>query len=262
MLLIDKYAYFNRLKHVHPVEKVIFSLCLLLFVIIAKDSFLSLIIFIVMSAFTVLAAGIPFKYYIKLLLLPIFFLLSGVVTILLSFADGQVIVSNCIWSAHIGSWQVYISEKSVEQVGNLVAVVLSSISCLYFLTLTTPLTAILHVLQKVKLPLLFIELVALTYRFIFVFLDEAANIYQSQSSRLGYVTVRQGIKSLGLLVTVLFLKVFQRTTQLTIAMNSRGYEEQMLFFEQSYRYSLINWLIIGGVFTGMAVVYIQFGGSL
>lgn len=262
MLLIDKYAYFNRLQHVHPVEKMVFSLFLLFFALVVKNSLVSLITFIVVSAFTIFIAKIPFTYYIKLLLLPVFFLLSGVLTIIISFASGQVSISDSMWSTHIGSFQVYISESSLYRAGNLIITVLGSVSCLYFLTLTTPLTDILNVLQKIKLPSLFIELIALTYRFIFVFLDESVNIYQAQSSRLGYITVRQGIKSLGTLISILFLKVFQRTTQLSIAMDSRGYHDKMLFLNESYRYSIVNWLVMIAIFAGMTIVYIQFGGSL
>ena len=53
MLLIDKYAYFNRLKHVHPLEKMIFALSLLLFSLAVRDTTVSLITFTVMSAFII-----------------------------------------------------------------------------------------------------------------------------------------------------------------------------------------------------------------
>ena len=93
-------------------------------------------------------------------------------------------------------------------------------------------------------------------------MEESINIYQSQSSRLGYITIRQGMKSLGLLISILFLKVFERTKQLSIAMNSRGYGDEILFFDPSYRYSLVNWFIILLILAGMAFIYVQFGGIL
>lgn len=73
MLLIDKYAYLNKLAHVHPLEKMIFSLGLLLLSLILRDEQLSLITFFVMSAFIIFGAKIPLSYYVKLLLLPAFF---------------------------------------------------------------------------------------------------------------------------------------------------------------------------------------------
>lgn len=56
MLLIDKYAYLNKLASVHPLEKMIFSLGLLLITLILRDERLSLITFFVMSAFIILGA--------------------------------------------------------------------------------------------------------------------------------------------------------------------------------------------------------------
>jgi cobalt/nickel transport system permease protein len=261
MLLIDKYAYFNKLKDVHPVEKVLLSFYLLLFALVVKDSLVSLVTFIVMSAFIVLAAKIPFSYYVKLLLLPSFFLFSGIVTILISFTDEQTVI-HPIWSAHLGEWQVYVSKENLKRAVNLFFVVLGSVSCLYFLTLTTPLTAILGVLRKLKVPSLLLELISLTYRFIFVFLEASIEIYQAQASRLGYITIRKGIQSLGLLISTLFSKMFQRTQQLSIAMNSRGYGEDISLLNESYRYSPVNWFIMIGIFTGMAILYVKFGGSL
>ena len=73
MLLIDKYAYINRLKPIHPLEKMAITLFLLLFTLLVKDKLTSLITFMVMSALTIFVAKIPFAYYLKLLLLPSFF---------------------------------------------------------------------------------------------------------------------------------------------------------------------------------------------
>ena len=70
MLLIDKYAYINRLKIFTQSRKLSFALFLLLFTLLVKDMMVSLITFIVMSALSIFAAKIPFCYYLKLLLLP------------------------------------------------------------------------------------------------------------------------------------------------------------------------------------------------
>ena len=144
---------------------------------------------------------------------------------------------------------------------SLIFVVLSSISCLYFLTLTTPVQAIIQVLRKFKVPQLLIEITEITYRFIFVFLETALKIYQAQNSRLGYRTARLWLHSLSLLISSLFIQVFQRARELTIAMDSRGYTENIMYVDEHYKFSTVNWLIILGVIIGMVTVYIQFGGS-
>ena len=99
------------------------------------------------------------------------------------------------------------------------------------------------------------------YRFIFVFLETSLTIYQAQHSRLGYRTARLGLHSLSLLISSLFFQVFQRARELTIAMDSRGYTENMMYVDEPYKFSTVNWLIILGVIIGMVTVYIQFGGS-
>ena len=199
MLLIDKYAYINRLKPIHPLEKMTIALFLLLFTLLVKDKLVSLITFMVMSAFTIFVAKIPFSYYLKLLLLPSFFLLSGTLTILFSFASMDTILPTVLWSKQFGTWQLFISASNVDTVISLIFVVLGSISCLYFLTLTTPVQAILQVLRKCKVPSLLIEITEITYRFIFVFLETALKIYQAQNSRLGYRTARLWLHSLSLI---------------------------------------------------------------
>ncbi len=224
-------------------EKMVFALSLLLFSLTVRDMTVSLITFTVMSALIIFGAKIPLSYYLKLLLLPGFFILSGTITILFSFTSKFTSISNIWWSWKVGNWQIFISDDSIDTVINLITVVLGSISCLYFLTLTTPITVILSVMRKLKVPSLLVDLIELTYRFIFIFLDTALAIHQSQASRLGYGSLRKGIRSLGLLISSLFLGVLQRSGHLTMAMNARGYQENLSYIEDTYTYSSRNWLI-------------------
>jgi len=257
MLLIDKYAYINRLKQVHPLEKTILSLSLLLFSLLVRDILVALITFIVMSSLIIFAAKIPVLYYAKLLILPGVFLLSSVFTILIHFTKGNVFPADICWSSAIGDWQIFISEDSFWTSVKLIVVVLSGISSLYFLTLTTPITDLLMILRKLKLPILLIELIELTYRYVFIFIETALDIYQSQNARLGYSTIRRGIHSFGYLISVLFVGVFQRSKQLTMAMNARGYQEHIPFYENTYRLSPLNWCIIIGIQFSILFIYLN-----
>ncbi|MBK3493725.1 cobalt ECF transporter T component CbiQ [Viridibacillus sp. YIM B01967] len=262
MLLIDKYAYMNRWQHIHPIEKIVLAFFLLLFSLTVKDTLVSLITFIVMSAFTILGAKIPFKYYFKLLLVPGFFLLSSMMTILISFTSNTILIPSSLWTTEFLGLHIFITKHSVETATQLFFTVLSSISCLYFLTLTTPVHDIMHVLRKLKVPALLIELTEITYRFIFVFLETSLKMHQAQNARLGYLTVKQSIHSLGLLVSSLFIHVFQRSKELIIAMNSRCYMEDIKLLEDDYSFSQRNWLGIVVISISIVAVYIQFGGSL
>ncbi|WP_338450750.1 cobalt ECF transporter T component CbiQ [Niallia oryzisoli] len=260
MLLIDKYAYFNGLKRIHPIEKMFFAFSLLFFSLAVKDVIVSLATFSVMSLFILFGAKIPVNYLIKLLLLPFFFLLSGIVTILFSIADIDADMPNVIWSSSFISWNLYITSDSLTSAFQLFCIAMGSISCLYFLILTTPVHDILKVLRKLKIPQLLIEIMEITYRFIFVFLETTSSIYQAQNSRLGYRTKRQWLYSISLLISALFIGVFKRAKELTNAMESRAYANEMGYMDDGYNLSAASWLVISAILACLTIVYILWGG--
>ncbi|WP_299091629.1 cobalt ECF transporter T component CbiQ [uncultured Metabacillus sp.] len=237
MLKIDDYAYSNRLKHVHPAEKVGFVMTFLMFTIITKNVVIAMITFSVMSLSIVFAAKIPFSQYLKLLLLPSIFLFTSIAAILVSIAPVYQVNVDTIWFFTIKSWQIYISVANINQAYQLLVTIIGSVSCLYFLILTTPLHQLIWVLRRLKLPVLFIELVGLTYRFIFVLLNKMHEIHLAQSSRLGYQNHRLWISSIAHLIVSLFLKSIQSAKELQIAIDSRGGDMKLYEVELSLSYN-------------------------
>lgn len=262
MLLIDQYAYINRLAKTHPVEKIVLSIFLLLFSLAVKDILVSLITFFVMSFLTVVIAKIPLKYYLTMLCIPGLFLLSSMIGILLSYTQNPELINEAVFEYQILNGTIYIAPQSIQMCIQLFFSVLSSISCLYFLTLTTPVHDLMQILRKCKVPQLLIELIELTYRFIFVFLEISFRVYQAQNSRLGYLSIEKGFHSLGMLVSSLFANVFIRSKELSIAMDSRGYHESINFLEDSFQYSTKNWTFISMIMLFIIGFYIKFGGVL
>lgn len=256
MLLIDKYAYMNNLASVHPLEKMTFSLGLLLLSLIFRNEHISLITFIVMSAFIIFGAKIPFRYYLKLLLLPGFFLLTSLVTILISFAPTSSVLPSHIWSFQLGAWTIFIGTLSISTAQELFFIVLGSISCLYFLILTTSVQSICYVLRLWRLPVLFVELVELTYRFIFIFLESMQKIHLAQQARLGYHSPMQWLRSASMLIAALFSEMFQRSRELNNAMQARGGEP--VYWQETAVYNKKNWLGIAGI----SILFIIYGGGI
>ncbi|WP_299510712.1 cobalt ECF transporter T component CbiQ [uncultured Rummeliibacillus sp.] len=262
MLLIDQYAYINRLTKTHPLEKIVLSIFLLVFSLSAKDILVSLLTFLIMSTLTVFVAKIPWKYYLTMLSIPGIFLISSMISILISYTQQPERIHEAVWEYPLFNGTVYIASQSIQMCIQLFFSVFSSISCLYFLTLTTPVHDLMHILRKCKVPQLMIELIELNYRFIFVFLEISLRIYQAQNSRLGYLSVKKGLHSLGMLVASLFANVFLRSRELTIAMDSRGYHNSMNYLENSFQYSSKNWTFISIVILFIIGLYIKFGGVL
>ena len=254
MLLIDKYAYMNKLASVHPLEKMTLSLGLLILSLIMRDERISLITFIVMSAFIILSAKIPAKYYTKLLLLPGFFLLTSLVSILISIGPTTSTLPSNIWSFSFHNWTIFVGSASIVTAQQLFFIVLGSTSCLYFLILTTSVQSICYVLRQWRLPTLFVELVELTYRFIFIFLDSMQKIHLAQQARLGYSSPMQWLRSVSMLISALFVEMFQRSRELNNAMEARGGE--IVYWQENVTYSKKNWLGIAAIF----ILLIIYGG--
>ncbi|WP_066055175.1 cobalt ECF transporter T component CbiQ [Robertmurraya korlensis] len=223
MLRVDYFAYRNKLNYANSFEKITLSLGSLLLVLLFKNSWISFLVLIVMSLLIVRVAKIPISYYGKLLLLPLSFLCLGGVSIVLSItAAPSAGVQQAVLLVKLANFHLYFLPGQLEVVLPLIIRSFSSISCLYFLILTTPISQIVSILHRWKVPILLLEIIMLTYRYLFLLLDTAADIYVSQRSRLGYQSISSGLFSGGRLVTSLFIKTYQQAKELQISIDSRG----------------------------------------
>lgn len=194
MLLIDKYAYTNKLSKTNPSIKISLVIISLFMTTIVSNDYLNLIIFLIMVYLTTSVAGIPLKEYLKILKIPMGFLLISILTI-----------------------------QPLTQSINLTTRVLGSVSATFFLGLTTPLNEIIIVLKKIKTPKIIIELIVLIYRFIFIFLEIAQEIYIAQDIRFGYSNIRNNLNSTSLLIRSLFVGVLLRYEEMVISLDCKLY---------------------------------------
>jgi cobalt/nickel transport system permease protein len=257
MISIDKLAYISELKKVNPMEKFIFAMVTMTICISLNNIINSIIILLLMSAMTVIKGKIPFKNYIELMSLPLVFLIVGVLTIAINVIGSSkgVIFSFSIFNIKLGC-----TYDSILTATRLFSKSIASVSCLYFLTLSTPVFEVLSVLEKLKVPKLFVELMGLIYRFIFVLLDTANMIYVSQNSRLGYSTIKTGYNSLGKLIATLFLSSYKRSQDIYNAMESRCYDGDINLLENNYTYSYKNISLI--IVVEIVLISISFGKNI
>jgi len=241
MISIDKLAYISKLKKVNPMEKFIFSMVTMLVCISLNNIIDSIIILLLMSVITVIFGKIPFEIYIKMLLLPVAFLIVSIFTIAINVVGVSIDV---IFSFSIYNIKLGCTYDSILTATRLFFKSLASVSCLYFLTFNTPVFEVLSVLRKLKVPKLFVELMGLIYRFIFVLLDTANMIFISQNSRLGYSTIKIGFGSLGKLITNLFISAYKRSQDIYDAMESRCYDGDINLLENNYTCSYKNITLI------------------
>ncbi len=89
---------------------------------------------------------------------------------------------------------------------------------------STAFTELLSGFSWLRAPRELIEILIFTYRYIFVLLEDAQIIYNSQKSRLGYSSWKRGLKSFGALAGALVIKAFEQSQAVTQAMVQRGYD--------------------------------------
>lgn len=228
MINIDKYAYSSKLRKVEPMQKFIFAALTLSICLWADVSVISISVFCIMMLVTVMVGGTPLGFFIKLLLVPMSFLVIGVFTIAVNISTDSSIF---LISIPTGDIRIGISGIGLYKAGNIFFKALGSISCLYFLSLTTNIVDLLTVFRKLKVPNLMIEMMSLIYRFIFVLLDTAHTMFIAQNSRLGYGNLPTGYRSLGLLASTLFIRAYKRSNDIFTALEARGYDGELNIVE-------------------------------
>ncbi|ACV64442.1 cobalt ABC transporter, inner membrane subunit CbiQ [Desulfofarcimen acetoxidans DSM 771] len=258
MFSIDSYAYSNKLRKVHPAEKCAFAMVTLIICLAASSLLTSLAVLLIMSAAVVGYAGIPFRVFAGFMSLPVSFLLVGVLTIAVTVSREPGVY---LWGLSFWGFNLGITAAGVAAAVILLFKSLGAVSCLYFLSLTTPMIDIIYVLRKMKVPALFIELMTLIYRFIFVLAETAEKIYTSQSSRLGYAGVNVSFSSLGELASTLFIKSFHRSQMLFQALSSRCYTGGLNVLDNYYEFSIKNMLFIAALDLGIAALSLYSGGG-
>lgn len=258
MFNIDRYAYSNRLRSAHPAEKFAFALCTIIICLAASSVTTSLVIVLLMAGAVVLRAGIPGRFYLKLMSLPASFLVIGVVTVAVSVSWNPLPALHgfTIWGVTVG-----VTARELGMAAQLFFKSLGAVSCLYFLSLTTPMTEIIAVLKKLRVPSLFIELMGLIYRFIFVLMETADKIHTTQSSRCGYASLKNSYASLGQLVSNLFVKSYHRSRLLFVALESRCYTGELDVIELPYTVSPANIMIIVLIDLALVALALYTGGG-
>ncbi len=230
MIIVDKLCYSSKLRYMNAEEKFAFSIITLLICVISRSLICALFLLLAMGILTVKIAGTPLRYYRKLMLIPLTFLILSTIAIVINFShtplDAFAIPVGSIYIT--GSWQ------GILKATQLIATAMAAVSCLYFLSLTTPMTDILEVLRKCHCPLIFLELMLLIYRFLFVLLDIADAINISQHSRLGNKDLKTAYHSFSNMVSVLFVRSIKKSNALFDAMESRCYDGTIRVLSQNY----------------------------
>lgn len=228
-MIIDDYAYKNKLSKVNPNMKFAIGMLLLILSLINPYNYISLIIIAIMSLVIVGVAKIELKDYIHFIKIPLVFLIISIIMILLTFSKDKEVL---LYSIKVGSLYIGVSNESIISSIHLFFRALSCLTCIYFIMLTTPFNQLIFVFKKLHLPDIVLEISMLMYRFIFIFMEEVADIRKSQELRFGYINLKNGYNSFGLLVNMLFKRMMIRYDEMSIALDMKLYDGTFYIVEQ------------------------------
>ncbi|MCR8745646.1 cobalt ECF transporter T component CbiQ [Romboutsia lituseburensis] len=223
MLLIDKYAYTNSLTEINPKIKGSIGLIFLIISMAFKNIFCLISIITFMSSLIVFLAKIDLKSYLKLVKIPMYFLIMGVLINLINISFDS---KGLIYSFNIMSLNIGISNKSIITSIHILFRAIACLTCIYFFILTTPFNQIIFLLKKLHISDTVIELSMLVYRFIFIFLEEVSDIRKSQQLRFGYINLKTSYNSVGILGNMLFKRMMKRYDEMCISLDIKLYDSK------------------------------------
>ncbi len=242
MIIIDKLCYTSKLRHVNAEEKFMFSLITLLICVISRSLPAAGLVLLVNGVLNVKKGGIPFFRYLRLLMIPLMFLLLSTLAVIVNVSGTPMNA----YAVPVGSVYITGSWESIYMGIRLILTALAAVSCLYFLSLNTPMTEILEVLKKMHCPSIFIELMMLTYRFIFILMEVASSIMTAQKARLGNRDFKTAVRSFGEMASVLLVRALKRANALYDAMVSRCYDGKICVLKEGTPPKLreILWILL------------------
>ncbi|MCP2005389.1 UNVERIFIED_ORG: cobalt/nickel transport system permease protein [Buttiauxella agrestis ATCC 33320] len=220
MLGIDKLSYQSRWCRVSPLRK--FALYLLMVTLAFALPPVGQVLWLLMlAALTCWLLRIGPMRYLRWLAVPLGFLLIGVVTIVFSASHNA---QSLLLSVPLGSFYIGIDAQGLLVANQTFWRSLAALAATYWLVLNLPFPQLIILLQRLRVPRLLTEQILLTWRFIFILLDEAQAIHRAQSLRFGYRTLPGSYRSLAMLISMLFTRVLLRYQQMSTTLDVKLYQ--------------------------------------
>lgn len=229
-MLTEQSAYSNRWRRVSPVAKGCFSLCGMVAAFVAASPQSALLVAGTLASVAILGAGIPAIRYLRVASPALLFLMASSLSLLVSLDFGSALTGISL----------HLAESELPRIAQVCCRSLACLAALLFLALTTPLSDIISLLRRCKLPDTLLDLMTLCYRTLFVLSEAVHETITAQSARLGYATFSFSLRSLGGLISNLVVQVWQRSLALHLAAQARNNDGALRFLENSYTHPQRN----------------------
>lgn len=197
-----------------------------------------------------------------------FFVFAGIITILFSRAVQACVIVSLLaliflisvripfkailfrmlpplaMAAVIALLNLIVYDKGIFESLLLMGKVTGCVSLVIFLSMTTPANELLGASLWFRIPKTWIEIAAVTYRYVFVLIEDAVTMKDAQMVRLGYSNLSKSMHSLAELAGSVFIRAYDQSIVTADAMRMRGYTgTRKFFFEKSFKFKDIIHLI-------------------
>jgi cobalt ECF transporter T component CbiQ len=169
------------------------------------------------------ASGLELGFFIKRvwLFIPIF---TGIVVAPATFSfitPGHIVVPLWHWHGH----PVGLTSQGLGATGLIISRVATSISLVVLLTLTTPWARLLAALRALAVPRMFILVIGMAYRYLFLLLGAVTDMFEARKARTVGADgdARQGQRFVAATAGALFGKAHTLSEEVHQAMVARGY---------------------------------------
>lgn len=171
-------------------------------------------------------SGLGIGYVLKRALLALPFVLAA-------FPLVFTLPGDPLFTFTLGTLTVTITQPGVERFLSIALKSWISVQAAILLASTTSFPDVLTAMRAVKIPSLLVSIFGLMWRYLFVLADEALRLLRARQARSGQ-TDRPGLKSggsipwrgrvAGGMAGSLFLRAFERSDRIYMAMVARGYD--------------------------------------
>lgn len=256
-LLNDTISYkLNLFSKVDPRVKLFFSITILGVVILSGNFYVPamVLMFCISSLWTVLdKKGTVFIRFIPITLIATIIVISQI------FLFGETILFS--FNAPLFILNVY--EEGISR-GILISLkILSGFSLLTLLVTTTPINSLIYACKFFKISGTFLEILTISYRYIFILFEEMKIIRNAQKSRLGYTSLKKSVKSIGIICASLVLRSIDKSEKLYKSMKNRGYNGQKIttyYNEHNFnRFDLFISMLLSVIV--IVLVFLNFGDA-
>jgi cobalt ECF transporter T component CbiQ len=153
------------------------------------------------------------------------------------------------------SWPV--TEQGLRTAALLTARVETAATLSLLLVFTTPWTDVLKALRALRVPAVFVVILGMTYRYIFLMIETARAMFESRRSRMVGVLAGPDRRRLAAAsVGVLLGKSFQLSNEVYLAMRSRGFRGEVDTLDD-FRMRLRDWACLIAFFVLASLAFWQ-----